>query len=114
VQVLTHDHSFIQQLLDNGAITAEEAAIHPQRNVLTQALGQLDPLEPQIVSYPFPGDGHLLLCSDGLWGQVTDELIGQIILAASSPQQACQDLIEAANRAGGPDNITVIVIRILR
>jgi serine/threonine protein phosphatase PrpC len=110
---LTHDHSFIQQLLDNGAITPPEAATHPQRNVLIMALGQLEPLEPQINAYPLPGEGHLLLCSDGLWGVVAEEQIGQIIRAAPNPQQACQELIEAANRAGGPDNITAIVVRFL-
>ena len=113
LKALTHDHSFVQQLLDGGAITREEAAIHPQKNVLTSALGQLEPLEPQISTHPLPNQGHLLLCSDGLWGVVAEEQIGQIILAALNPQHACQELIEAANRAGGPDNITAILVRFL-
>ena len=112
VQALTRDHSFVRQLVEIGQITDEEAAVHPQRNILSMALGQWEPLEPDYVVRPLPARSHVLLCSDGLWGVVPEKKLAQIILSSASPQKACQKLIEAANQAGGPDNITAIVISI--
>jgi serine/threonine protein phosphatase PrpC len=111
-QVLTHDHSFVNQLVELGQITPEQAAHHPQRNVLYQAVGQVEPLEPQVVIYPLPTSGNLLLCSDGLWGVIHDEKIIEIINSTSFPQDACQKMIDAANQAGGPDNITAVLVRL--
>jgi len=110
-QGLTHDHSFVNQLVEMGQITPEQAAIHPQRNVLYQAVGQLEPLSPQVVIYPLPTSGNLLLCSDGLWGVIHDEKIIEIVNSTAFPQDACQKMVDAANQAGGPDNITAVLIR---
>lgn len=112
MQAITHDHSLVKRLEELGQITAEEAAIHPQRNVLYRALGQGEPFEPDVISMPIPRDGYLLICSDGLWGVVNEREIFNIISTATDPQQACQLLIEAANTAGGPDNISVILVRL--
>ncbi len=111
MELLTHDHSLVKRLEELGQITAEEAASHPQRNVLYRALGQGEPFDPDIVTAPIPHGGYLLLCSDGLWGVVEQESISAMILSSPSPQQACMQLIDAANLAGGPDNISVIVAR---
>ncbi len=111
-QVLTRDHSFVRQLVDLGQLSTEEAAIHPQRNILSMALGQWEPLEPDYLSEKLPESGYLLLCSDGLWGVVPEKEISQIIQSSNDLQDACQELILAANQAGGPDNITAILIRI--
>jgi serine/threonine protein phosphatase PrpC len=111
LELLTHDHSLVKRLEELGQITAEEAASHPQRNVLYRALGQGEPFDPDIVTAPMPHGGHLLICSDGLWGVVEQENILAMILTSPSPQQACVRLIEAANLAGGPDNISAIVAR---
>ena len=111
MELLTHDHSLVKRLEELGQITAEEAASHPQRNVLYRALGQGEPFDPDIVTAPMPHGGQLLLCSDGLWGVVENENLSTMILSSPSPQQACLRLIEAANLAGGPDNITAIVAR---
>jgi len=111
-QALTRDHSFVSQLVELGQLSPEEASVHPQRNILSMAVGQWEPLLPDIVVKPLPDHGHLLLCSDGLWGVVPEKKVAQIINSARDPQEACQKLIDSANQAGGPDNITAILIRI--
>jgi serine/threonine protein phosphatase PrpC len=111
-RVLTRDHSLVKRLVELGQITSEEADVHPQRNVLYRALGQGEPVDAEVISIPFPRSGHLLLCSDGLWGVIPETQVMEIISSASSPSQACQALVEAANQAGGPDNITVILLRL--
>jgi serine/threonine protein phosphatase PrpC len=108
---LTLDHSFVQRLQDTGQITAEEAATHPQRNILYRAIGQGDRLDVDTFSRPIPKPSWLVLCSDGLWGEVADESIKASVTSAATPQHACDEMIEAALEAGGPDNITVIVIQ---
>lgn len=113
-RVLTTDHSLVKRLQDLGQITSDEAAIHPQRNVLYRALGQVESIDPEFISAPIPESGYLLLCSDGLWGVVPDQKMVEIIHSSDSPQQACQALLQTANAAGGPDNISVIIIKILQ
>lgn len=110
--VLTRDHSLVMRMIELGHLSNEEAAVHPQRNVLYRALGQGDPFSPDIGTYPIPQAGHLVICSDGLWGVVPEKRFSEIILSASDPQSACEQLIDAANQAGGPDNISVILIRL--
>jgi serine/threonine protein phosphatase PrpC len=110
LELLTLDHSFVQRLQDTGQITAEEAAIHPQRNILYRAVGQGDRLEVDTFSRPFPRASWLVLCSDGLWGVVGEAAMRAAVTLAATPQQACDELIEAALSGGGPDNISVIVV----
>lgn len=112
IEALTRDHSLVKRLQELGQITSEEAATHPQRNVLYRALGQGESVEADIITQRLPSAGYLLLCSDGLWGVISEENIARTITEASNPQQACKDLIEAANLAGGPDNISVIVVQL--
>jgi PPM family protein phosphatase len=112
MEILTKDHSLVKRLEELGQITEDEAAVHPQRNVLYRALGQGEPFEPDIISTPLPKPGHLLLCSDGLWGVVPGEEISRIISTSPSVHQSCINLIKAANQAGGPDNISAILVRI--
>jgi serine/threonine protein phosphatase PrpC len=107
----TRDHSLVRRLEELGQITPAEAAIHPQRNVLYRALGQGESLEADVVSIPFPQGGNLLLCSDGLWGVVPEDDLRQIIVNAPTPERACQSMVAAANAAGGPDNISAILVR---
>jgi len=111
-RVLTTDHSLVKRLEDLGQITADEAAIHPQRNVLYRALGQVEPVEAELISTRIPPSGQITICSDGLWGAVPDQEIWRIIQGASDPQVACDLLLAAANAAGGPDNISVIIIKL--
>jgi serine/threonine protein phosphatase PrpC len=109
---LTRDHSLVKRLEELGQLTPEEAAVDPRRNVLYHALGQGTPLEPEIISAPLPQPGYLLVCSDGLWGVISEERIGDIIKSSDTLPEACQELIDAANAAGGPDNITAVLIRL--
>lgn len=112
MEVLTRDHSLVKRLVELGRITTDEAAVHPQKNVLYRALGQGEPFDPDLNTMQLPESGYILLCSDGLWGVVPDEEIHQLVLNAQSPEEACVKLIEAANGAGGPDNITAILVRL--
>lgn len=112
IQTLTRDHSLAKRLEELGQITAEEAANHPQKSMLYNALGQGDIPRPDIFTATFPHPGYLFLCSDGLWGVVPDDELFSIITSASSLQLASQNLIEAANESGGPDNISLILVRL--
>jgi len=112
VQILTRDHSLVKRLEELGQISHEEAANHPQRNVLYRALGQGEPFDPDIKNLQLPANGHILLCSDGLWGVVEEDELIQMILNSPTPDQACKSMVDAANAAGGPDNITAVLIRL--
>ena len=111
LEQITTDHSLVASLVAAGMIKPEEVRSHPQRNQIYRTLGDKAEVEVDIFqrSPLVPGD-KLLLCSDGLWEMVLDETIAQVIQQASSPQAACDSLIDAANQAGGEDNISVIVI----
>jgi protein phosphatase len=109
---ITIDHSLVQRLVDTKQLTAEEAKTHPQRNVIYKNLGDRPTVEPDIDHVPLASGDRLLLCSDGLSGYVEDDEILRIVKAAHSPQEACRNLIDAANANGGPDNITAIIIQL--
>jgi protein phosphatase len=108
--VITRDHSLVKRLEELGQLTEEEVATHPQRNVLYKAIGQGANLEVDVATHPVPKDGYLLLCSDGLWGVVPEQSIKDIIWNSDNPQSACDELVRSANAAGGPDNITSILV----
>jgi serine/threonine protein phosphatase PrpC len=110
-EALTHDHSLVKRLEELGQISSEEAATHPRRNVLYRALGQGEILEPDIFTAPLPRTDSLLLCSDGLWGVLPADRLFQLVSSAQDPLHACQSLVAAANEAGGPDNISVIIVK---
>jgi serine/threonine protein phosphatase PrpC len=113
LDALTRDHSLVKRLEELGQLSPTEAAAHPQRNVLYRAIGQTEILEPDIFTTQFPRPGYLLLCSDGLWGVIPEENIAPIIAEASNLSAACQSLVAAANEAGGPDNISAILVQLL-
>ena len=107
---LTDDHTLVNRMVKAGEITREEAAVHPHRNVVTRALGTEPeiPVDEQSVAL-LEGD-QILLCSDGLTGMVTEDQIQAIMESTDDAQQAADRLIRAANRAGGIDNITAVVL----
>jgi len=113
VDVLTRDHSLVKRLEELGQISSEEAAAHPQRNVLYRALGQGEVLEPDIFTTPFPQPGYLLLCSDGLWSVLPEDHLFDIVQSAPTLQSACHALVSGANDAGGPDNITAVLVQLI-
>ena len=112
IRQITQDHSLVARLVELGQVSPEEALNHPQRNYLYRALGKAGELEVDIYSQPLPAESHLLLCSDGLWGMVPESEILQIVSSASHPQEACIALVDSANRHGGEDNITVILVSV--
>ncbi|MEZ0395012.1 MAG: protein phosphatase 2C domain-containing protein [Anaerolineales bacterium] len=113
VETLTRDHSLVRRLEELGHITPEEAASRPDRNVLYRAIGQGEALEPDIFIIPFPQPGYLMLCSDGLWGVLPESELVEIVYNAPSLHKACKELVRAANAAGGPDNISVVLVQLL-
>jgi len=113
IETITRDHSLVQRLQELGHITPEEAENYPHRNVLYKALGQGDILEPEIFTLAFPQPGTLMICSDGLWGVVAEQDILRSINEAPNLQRACQNLVTAANTAGGPDNISVVLVQLI-
>jgi PPM family protein phosphatase len=110
---VTRDHSYVSRLVESGLITAEQAETHPQRNILTAALGTNPELIMDSPGQPEPlrPDDVLVICSDGLWGQVRDSEILDAV-EEKSAEQAGRDLIELARERGGPDNITVQILRL--
>jgi serine/threonine protein phosphatase PrpC len=113
IETITRDHSLVKRLEELGHLSKDEAANFPHRNVLIRALGQGELLEADIFTIPFPKPGYLMLCSDGLWGVINDQDISRTIVEAPTLHRACQNLVEAANLAGGPDNITTIVVQLI-
>ncbi|MBG6068705.1 PP2C family protein-serine/threonine phosphatase [Micromonospora ureilytica] len=105
---ITKDDTYVQMLVDEGRISAEEASSHPQRSLLTRALDGRD-IDPEYsVRQVMPGDRYLI-CSDGLSGVVSAETIGETLREYADPQQCVERLVQLALRGGGPDNITVII-----
>jgi protein phosphatase len=110
---LTTDHTVVAEAVERGLLTREQAAIHPQRGVVTRAVG-LDPDVRVDLPEPLelePGD-QVLLCSDGLTEVVDDDQIAGVLADQVDGGDACGTLIAAANRAGGPDNVTVVLLRV--
>jgi protein phosphatase len=108
---LTRDHSLVSQLVEVGMVTEEQAATHPQRNILLRAIGQPDSLEIDLFTLPVPPIARLLICSDGLWGVVPRSDLAALVFSCNDLPLACQRLVDAANAAGGPDNISAILVR---
>jgi PPM family protein phosphatase len=111
VEQLTIDHSEVQELVFAGVLTPEQARVHPRRNIVTRALGTATVLEPEHLLLPANAGDRFLLCSDGLHGELPDEVILSL-LALADPQHAAEALVAAANDAGGHDNVTVVVVDI--
>jgi serine/threonine protein phosphatase PrpC len=109
---ITKDHSLVDRLVEMGQISSDDALSHPQRNVLYRAVGQGEALEVDTYVEPLPSAGRyrLLLCCDGLWGMIGDEQLEKVLRSTATPQEACDQLVELANAAGGQDNITAVVV----
>ena len=111
VRQVTRDHSLVDELIRSGSITPEEALRHPNRNVITRALGTRATVEVDVFEEDLHDADVVLLCSDGLYRVVGDAEIARALIA--EPQAAAESLVALANQRGGPDNISVIVVRVL-
>ncbi len=113
LQQLTEDHSLVQDMVRDGQLTAEEAAVHPRRNILTRALG----IEPEVdVDWwerPARLTDRYLLCSDGLFNEVSEDRIAAVLRQVADPEAAAKELVGLANARGGRDNITCIVVDVV-
>jgi serine/threonine protein phosphatase PrpC len=108
---LTQDHSLVDELVRRGKLTEQQAAEHPQRSIITRALGPEPDVEVDTWTYSLKAGDVLLLCSDGLTSMIAEERIAQILTSTRELEQAAEELIGEANEAGGRDNITVVLFR---
>jgi PPM family protein phosphatase len=104
------DHSVVQELVDAGMITEEEALVHPERHIVTRALGGPDEVWPDFFLLPVSDVGRVLLCSDGINGMLADSEIAAVLEAHADPRVAADRLVAAAVEAGGIDNATAVVV----
>lgn len=110
---LSRDHSLVEDLLRDGQLTEDEAKVHPKRNIITRALGiDIDVDVDGSTVIPFNGD-RFLLCSDGLFGEVTADQISSVLRRLAEPTEAAEELVRLANESGGRDNITVVIVEVV-
>ncbi|WP_216215528.1 PP2C family protein-serine/threonine phosphatase [Amycolatopsis aidingensis] len=110
---LSRDHTLVQALLDDGKVSAEQAAAHPRRSVLMRALQGEGSAEPDLFAQDALAGDRYLLCSDGLTDVISDEAVAETLLARPEPEAAACALIDLANAGGGPDNITCVLVDVV-
>ena len=106
---ITRDHSLVEDMVERGKITREEARTHPKKNVITRAVGVDASVKADLTEVKFPAGSRILLCSDGLSNIVTDDEMLRVLRENAEPEEACRVLLDMALRAGAPDNVTVFV-----
>lgn len=114
IEQITRDHTVVQELVDQGRITAEVAAGHPSRSVLTRALQSGGDADPDLFFVEVQVGDRYLICSDGLSDVVTAGGLRETLIANPDPEEAARHLIELANEGGGPDNITCLIADVLK
>ncbi len=110
IRRVTKDHSYVQTLIDEGKIKESEARTHPKKNVITKAIGVMSTAEPDTMKFTLASDESLLLCCDGVIAHLTDDDIHKIILDSDDPSNTCQKIVDLANKRGGTDNISLIIL----
>lgn len=110
VRQVTRDHSYVNALLDSGEITEQEAAVHPQRNWIMKAVGSEKKIVPDLYSLELEDDMYMLICTDGLSNKVNQQSMSDIVLSTAALREKTEELVELANKMGGEDNISVILI----
>lgn len=108
---ITNDHSLVEELIRNGSISKEEARHHPQRNIITRAVGTSNEIETDLIVRPKNKDEILLLCTDGLTNMLDDDEIKDTLIINKDIQKACEELIKLSNDKGGFDNITILAVK---
>ena len=111
IEQITHDHSLVEEMVRAGKLKKEQAKNHPKKNIITRAIGEIQDPEVDYFDVALNRGDIALLCSDGLTNMVEDEQIFRIVRGAQSLQDAGAKLIDAANRAGGKDNISVVLAK---
>ena len=107
---LTEDHTYVNKLINQGTLTKSEARLHPQKNIITKALGSTKNTDPDFYRFDLHEGDRILICTDGLHGELTDDEIAEILRKKEDLDTICRLLVDAANKNGGHDNITVICV----
>jgi serine/threonine protein phosphatase PrpC len=107
------DHSVVQELVDAGRITEDQAMVHPERHIVTRALGGPDPLDPDFFAVPLADAERVLLCSDGVTDLLRDAEIAEVLRANADPRDAAEGVVASALDAGGIDNATAVVVDVM-
>ena len=110
---VTHDHSYVEELVDLGQITPDEARVHPSRSIITRALGSDPDMYADHFTLEVQDGDRIIICSDGLSSMIADSELEGVAVSSATPQQAADNLVASALTAGGSDNVTVIVIDVL-
>jgi len=113
IRQITEDHSLVAKFVSAGKLTREEARNHPKSNLLYRTIGLDENIKVDTFQVDLKKDGSLLLCTDGLWGEVSDEDIHSVCALELNLKAACSRLIQLANENGGKDNITAVVVRVV-
>lgn len=111
IKRITTDHSYIEELIKMGSLTREEAENHPQKNIITRALGCSQDIQIDTYSLEIKDDDIFVLCTDGLTNMICEEEIKNVVQSIDDPEEACAELVNRANKKGGGDNITVVVFK---
>lgn len=110
ISQITEDHTVVQRLVKEGQMTQEEAAASSKGNQIYRAVGMFETVEADTMVRRFRPESRILLCSDGLYGEVSEEDMLRVVEVSPSPQDACDELVRLANENGAPDNVTVILV----
>lgn len=109
---ITEDHSLVEAMVKTGEIKRSEARVHPNKNIITRAIGTNETVEPDFFEVSLEEGNTILMCSDGLTNMLEDETIEQIIRENDDPEKAAETLVKCANQNGGRDNISIIIIKV--
>lgn len=112
INQLTEDHSYVNELVSEGIITKSEARNHPEKNKITRAMGIDSGAEPDFYDFEIHDGDYILLSTDGLHGELTDNIIKDLVLSSRDLNSTCKKLVNMANNHGGGDNITVVLLKI--
>ena len=112
IRQITEDHTYVNNLIKEGIITKEQARTHPDKNMITRAIGAEAEVKPDFFDFEIQQDDILLLCTDGLYNEVRDQEICEALISADDMNSVCSSLVDQANERGGLDNITVVSVKI--
>lgn len=110
IRQVTVDHSYVEEMIRLGKVDAKAARVHPNKNIITRAIGATEDVEADFFEVELAGGESILLCTDGLTNMVEDTVICEVMLSARSPEEKAKQLVELANQNGGKDNITVVIV----
>ena len=112
IRQITEDHTYVNNLIKEGIITKEQAKTHPDKNMITRAIGAEAEVRPDFFDFEIKEEDILLLCTDGLYNEVGEQELCDALVSAKDMRSVCSLLVDQANRQGGADNITVVSVRI--